>query len=243
MTGEVDRPVSEFERDPVLAAITTASDEPIDWIRAGQALERVHLTATARDLALSYLGQPFEVGDRWWATGPIAGISGIPHMILRLGYAAPSAPTPRRPIDDVLREGRRSVWSNRRADPSCLELSLGLPPIRKRTARIKLRYRMREVLHGVVHVTSLCHCLCRNYPGQRRFDGEPQLVRSGSRTQCPLNGRLCRACVQQHRGNCAIGGEWSRTQSCTLRSFFRVVRRSFGPTSVTQSQVASRQQF
>jgi nitroreductase len=109
MTGEVNRPVSEFEQDPVLAAITTASDEPIDWIRAGQALERVHLTATARGLALSYLGQPFEVGDRWWGTGPIAGISGIPHMILRLGYAAPSAPTPRRPIEDVLRERRRSV--------------------------------------------------------------------------------------------------------------------------------------
>jgi hypothetical protein len=46
MTGEVNRPVSEFERDPVLAAICTASDEPIDWIHAGQALERVHLTAT-----------------------------------------------------------------------------------------------------------------------------------------------------------------------------------------------------
>jgi hypothetical protein len=109
MTGEVNRPVSEFERDPVLAAIWTASDEPIDWIHAGQALERVHLAATARGLALSYLGQPFEVGDRWWGTGPIAGISGIPHMILRLGYAAPSAPTPRRPIEDVLRERRRSV--------------------------------------------------------------------------------------------------------------------------------------
>jgi hypothetical protein len=105
MTGQVDRPVSEFERDPLLAAITTATDEPVDWIRAGQALERVHLTATSLGLALSYLGQPFDVGDRWWATGPIAGISGVPHMILRLGYAPPSPQTPRRQLDDLLRDG------------------------------------------------------------------------------------------------------------------------------------------
>jgi Nitroreductase family len=103
MTGQVDRTISEFERNPTLAAISTPGDEPIDWIRAGQAMERMHLTATSFGLAVSYLGQPFEVGDRWWATGPVAGISGVAQMILRLGYAPQSPATPRRPVEDVLR--------------------------------------------------------------------------------------------------------------------------------------------
>ncbi len=57
---------------PQLAVLSTASDEPGDWLRAGQALQRVLLTATRNGLATSLLYQPIELNDMeqrdegWW---------------------------------------------------------------------------------------------------------------------------------------------------------------------------------
>jgi Nitroreductase family len=104
--GQDDRPTSAYERHPTLALISTETDEPVDWIRAGQALERVHLTATHLGLALSYLGQPFEIGDRDWAHGPRTGISGVAQMMMRIGYAPPSPAVPRRPVEEMVVAGR-----------------------------------------------------------------------------------------------------------------------------------------
>ncbi|MFJ8313892.1 MULTISPECIES: nitroreductase [unclassified Streptomyces] len=36
-----DRPTAEFERNPRLALLGTAADRPVDWLRAGQALQWV----------------------------------------------------------------------------------------------------------------------------------------------------------------------------------------------------------
>ncbi|BCB89782.1 hypothetical protein Psuf_070950 [Phytohabitans suffuscus] len=52
-----------FERRPTLVRLTTRGDTPYDWMRAGQALQRVLLTATARHLAASPVNQALEVAS------------------------------------------------------------------------------------------------------------------------------------------------------------------------------------
>ena len=89
-----------FEESPQLAVLSTATSTRLDWLRAGQALQRVLLTATARGLATTPLTQPLETTDAWMVRDPGSGIE-IPQMILRLGYGLPVTATPRRPVSDV----------------------------------------------------------------------------------------------------------------------------------------------
>jgi nitroreductase len=74
---------------------------PVNWLRAGQALQRVLLTATDRGIAVSPLTLPLETPDAWLVRDPRSG-SEQPQMILRIGYGLPVQPTPRRPIAEVL---------------------------------------------------------------------------------------------------------------------------------------------
>ncbi len=97
-----DRAYADFEKHPQLASLSTVGDTPDDWLRAGQALERVLLVATLRGLVSSFATQPVEWPDlRWILRDPVSG-SGHVHMILRLGYGPQGPRTPRRPVDDVL---------------------------------------------------------------------------------------------------------------------------------------------
>jgi hypothetical protein len=87
-----------FEKAPTLAILSTRSDQPVDWIRAGQALERVLLEATSAGISASFMNQPLEQDDlRWLVRNPLTG-SGHSHMILRLGYGPPVPATPRRQV-------------------------------------------------------------------------------------------------------------------------------------------------
>jgi hypothetical protein len=90
-----------FEDEPQLAVLATSSDHPADWLRAGQALERVLLVATVRGVAASPLTQPLEVADSWLVRDPQSGME-YPQMILRVGYGLPVEHAPRRPVCEVL---------------------------------------------------------------------------------------------------------------------------------------------
>jgi len=90
-----------FEESPQLAVLSVQANGRRDWLRAGQALQRVLLTATDRGIAASPLTQPLETADAWLVRDPRAGIE-RPQMILRIGYGLPVPPTPRRPVADVL---------------------------------------------------------------------------------------------------------------------------------------------
>ena len=92
-----------FEDTPQLAVLSTATSTPLGWLRAGQALQRVLLTATIHGIAASPLTQPLETADAWLVRDP-ASASESPQMILRLGYGLPVPATPRRPIAEVLDE-------------------------------------------------------------------------------------------------------------------------------------------
>jgi hypothetical protein len=78
----------KFER-PQLIALETESDKPSDWLRAGQALQRLLLTATYYGLQTSFLTQELEEEDRampvfqpvrqWWRWPESA------QMVIRVG--------------------------------------------------------------------------------------------------------------------------------------------------------------
>ncbi len=91
-----------YARDPWLAMLTTRRDDEASWLRAGQALQRVLLTATERGLAASFLNQPLDEPEvRHDLVSETLG--GYPQMIVRLGYPTGTAVTPRRSAEDLIR--------------------------------------------------------------------------------------------------------------------------------------------
>lgn len=95
-------PPRRFEALPQLATLTTHGDLRADWLRAGQAVQRVWLVATVHGLRASVLHQAVEWPDtRWGLRDPAEGI-GYTQLVLRLGYGPPGPSTPRRPADEIL---------------------------------------------------------------------------------------------------------------------------------------------
>lgn len=83
---------------PLLVVLGTPTDTPHDWLTAGQALERLLLTAQAESLQASYLNQPIQVPDLRPTLATLCPRQGHPQLLLRLGPAPPTTPTPRHPI-------------------------------------------------------------------------------------------------------------------------------------------------
>jgi nitroreductase len=100
----VVRRAARFESKPTIAVLSVFGDEPPDWVRAGMALERVLLEATASGLASSMMTQPLDIPD---LRDLLAGRSPLeaPQAILRLGVGPPGAASPRRPLDEVVENG------------------------------------------------------------------------------------------------------------------------------------------
>lgn len=92
----------DFEREPLLAVLGAAGDRPGDQIQAGQALERVLLTATDLGLAASMFSQPIEVPAVREQLRLALGRHAPPQMLLRFGYAVAPPASPRRPVSEVL---------------------------------------------------------------------------------------------------------------------------------------------
>jgi nitroreductase len=88
---------------PTLAVLCTEGDTPSDWLRAGEALDRVLLRAEHEDVAVSYLNQPVQVPELRPRLREIAGQVGYPQAVLRMGYGPDGPVTPRREVADVLR--------------------------------------------------------------------------------------------------------------------------------------------
>ncbi|WP_328727420.1 Acg family FMN-binding oxidoreductase [Streptomyces sp. NBC_00259] len=98
----VGRDSADFEQSPQLALLSTTDDHPADWLRAGQAMERVLLLATLEGLSGSFATQALEWADlRWPLRDPVTG-RGHTQMVLRLGYGPGGPTTPRRPVPEVL---------------------------------------------------------------------------------------------------------------------------------------------
>ncbi|MFI7707544.1 Acg family FMN-binding oxidoreductase [Nonomuraea sp. NPDC049480] len=91
---------ARFEERPQLAVLTTMGDRPVDWLRAGQALQRMLLVATKHGLSASFLNQPLDLRDMRRRRDPHHR-RGHPQMIIRLGYGPYVPRCPRRPATEL----------------------------------------------------------------------------------------------------------------------------------------------
>ncbi|NGO40885.1 Acg family FMN-binding oxidoreductase [Streptomyces ureilyticus] len=87
-------PVLRFERHAQVALLWTLRDGREDWLRAGQALEHVLLTATVHGVRTSMLHQAMEWPDLRAATGG-SGRRCCPQLLIRFGYGPDGHRTPR----------------------------------------------------------------------------------------------------------------------------------------------------
>jgi hypothetical protein len=100
-TGRRDRSLAHAS--PTLAVLGTHGDASVDWLHAGQALQRMLLTAVTHGVQASYLNQPLQVATLRPRVRTLTPGAGHPQVLLRLGMTAgPPAVTPRRPVERVL---------------------------------------------------------------------------------------------------------------------------------------------
>ena len=93
---------SPFRAAGVVGLLTTAQDRPPDWVNAGQALQRILLTASTAGIAAALHTQPLELG---WLRESIRtqfSDGAYPQLILRFGAVTQTADSVRRPPDDIL---------------------------------------------------------------------------------------------------------------------------------------------
>jgi nitroreductase len=101
---QLHRVSERFEPYPTIVVLSTDGDTVEQWLRAGQALQRVLLAATVHGLAATPMSQPLEIPAlRELVTD--AASNRWAQVIVRLGYAQPTTPTPRRPLTEVLLAG------------------------------------------------------------------------------------------------------------------------------------------
>ncbi|MFE6222664.1 Acg family FMN-binding oxidoreductase [Streptomyces sp. NPDC057854] len=96
---------ARFEKRPQIALLGTVGDTREEWLKAGQAMQRILLQATLDGLSTSLMSQPLEWPElRTDARDPGSTI-GFVHMVFRLGYGPHGRATPRRPVSEVLTFG------------------------------------------------------------------------------------------------------------------------------------------
>ncbi|MFF8909629.1 Acg family FMN-binding oxidoreductase [Streptomyces olivaceoviridis] len=97
-------PDQHFERHAQVALLWTARDRREDWLRAGQALERVLLTATAHGVRTSMLHQAMEWPDLR-AAACLPQRRCCPQLLIRFGYGPDGGRTPRAPAGSTRHRG------------------------------------------------------------------------------------------------------------------------------------------
>jgi nitroreductase len=94
-----------FEAAPTVVMLSTETDTAVHWLRAGQAMERVLLTATVRGVANTPMTAPTELPELRALLNESSDRR-VAQVILRLGYGDPCPPTPRRPLAEVVESTR-----------------------------------------------------------------------------------------------------------------------------------------
>jgi nitroreductase len=95
---------SHTDNGALYAVIFTNEDDPLAWLRAGEALSAVLLTATASGLGTAPISDVTELAvTRERLRRMLSGI-GIAQLAVRIGHAPPGAPpaAPRRTPDEVI---------------------------------------------------------------------------------------------------------------------------------------------
>jgi len=96
--------VTHSSKDQCLVLLCTNADKAADWLRAGEALERVLLEITRHGFSASPLTQVTEVPSARAQLRSRLGLIGYPHVLLRIGRAPVTPASRRRRLVDVLVE-------------------------------------------------------------------------------------------------------------------------------------------
>lgn len=99
----------DYESNPLVAVVCSHYDGPLGELQAGQAMQRVLLTATTLGLSASFMSQPVEV---WAVREELRRALGgmlLPQTVLRVGFSTPVPATPRRPVAELLLEPTTST--------------------------------------------------------------------------------------------------------------------------------------
>lgn len=102
-TARTRVPGRDAEDEPLLAVLIPHVTGPAAEVRAGEAMQRVLLTATVDGLAVSFLSQLVEVPDVREELRRLVGTAHPPVAVLRIGRGWPTTRTPRRPLADLIR--------------------------------------------------------------------------------------------------------------------------------------------
>ncbi|MEE3066808.1 MAG: NAD(P)H nitroreductase [Actinomycetota bacterium] len=100
------RPELEADWSKILV-LCTDDDDRADWLRSGEALSTVLLECTMAGMATCPLTHLIELDESRDIVRDLIGQAGEPQVLIRVGIAPsmdhPAAPTPRRPLHDVLK--------------------------------------------------------------------------------------------------------------------------------------------
>ncbi|MGA9120723.1 MAG: hypothetical protein WB699_15265 [Bacteroidota bacterium] len=84
-------------------AVIAAEDAPQYWLEAGEVHQRLCLSIIHEGLQYSYFNMPVQIPQFRMQLKSLLGCRQWPQLILRIGYClATPAPTPRRPLEDVM---------------------------------------------------------------------------------------------------------------------------------------------
>ncbi|WP_254897344.1 hypothetical protein [Amycolatopsis sp. Hca4] len=106
-SGEFRRPAALTRAGhevPLLVLIASFDDGPVAWLHAGQALQRVLLTATLAGLDAGFWSAPVEVGSARRELRALSGGAVWPQALLALGRGRAATPSARRDLAEVLIE-------------------------------------------------------------------------------------------------------------------------------------------
>jgi nitroreductase len=116
---EANRRLDEQTR--TLLLLSSRDDGPREWLEVGRAMQRLLLRAAASGLAVSFLSQPIEVPEARRRLRRDVGEAGHPQVLLRVGHGPVARPTPRRPVDLVLRSFASDIAVDLGADADLVE--------------------------------------------------------------------------------------------------------------------------
>ena len=85
----------------VTGLVVTADDGEQDWLRAGQALNRLLLHAASQWVFARLQTRPLQAGTIRALIGSRLALPGVPQMLLEFGVARTARPTGRRPAADL----------------------------------------------------------------------------------------------------------------------------------------------
>lgn len=103
--GNWEQAIGKLVRAHTFFILATSNDRPVDWLVAGQALQRSLLSATQLQLAASFFNQIVESPPLRSELVERLGMPAHPQMMLRVGYPAHRVrATGRRALDAVLDE-------------------------------------------------------------------------------------------------------------------------------------------